>query len=156
MPKPSDPITLPAVILRALDLSPEDSIRGNVAARAYNLAYGSSSDPFAGINLGWADQSDSTDFLVYLVDAVAEAITEGDDLDEFDTGEAADAAVPYGTRQAVMVALDLDAEVDDIGLLPSEPNMGNIAQVAFYCTGSAIIGCLITAVLSDDYDDEAE
>jgi hypothetical protein len=135
---------------------------GNVAANVYNVTQGSGLE---GLNLGWKGMEASTNFLCSIVTAVDEAWTEivgapivvvppeffRNGWDELrDNGrdhEIADGAVPISNHDRVIAALELNADVEDPGLLPETPGMGDFAGVALYELASSIVHGLMDKLI---------
>jgi hypothetical protein len=153
--------SLRADIAKVIGVELDDSgdvALGNVAANVWRTTHGGGLE---GMNLGWADQEASTDFLVGIVDRVEEQWAEM--LDEVRAGEAAataeawdnrrdrgldaelaDSSVPIGTAERLTVCTELaEYEVGDPGLLPESPTLDQLAGVILYEIADEIIGSLM-------------
>lgn len=150
-------MTLEPATVRALgmdSLTPDLVHEGNVAAHLYRLAYGGG-DGLTGINLGWADQEHSTDFLAGIVRDIEEMVSgaeDGDDLEEVWNDyrhEFCDSAVPVYNYPRIMAAMDLQASVSDLGLLDGsgEVDMAQFAGVALYEEAERIGDALVRAII---------
>lgn len=146
------PLNLEPATLAALGLGAEQAKPGNVAAHLWRLAYATPSDPFQGINLGWKDQQESTDYLVNIVHLVDEL----EDLDDDQLHELADSAVPSCNATEVASQLPF-CEVDDFGLLggPSV-SVNEFAAVALYETATQLVAALMRAIRDVQDNDETD
>jgi len=152
-------MTIPGWLIEAMGIDSDLVTRGNVAANVYRLAYGGNE----GLNLGWVNMDQSTDWIIGIVNNTLERMEELDEnaggitLPE-DRGvswgevaemeedapndaihEIADSSVPiYNTeRMAVMV------EIDPMGSLPIDPEGVGIPEITGDTTLSELAGNIL-------------
>jgi hypothetical protein len=138
--EPTDTVELSAAMLERLELEADNATAGNVMANAIRTAYATSSDPFAGMNYGWADED--RDALAFVVGLVEEA-DEAGAFDHDGTHDIADAAVPIYTAELWNVATRLRDLFDEDEIDGFEPvDTSARLSVGLYLVASQILGAL--------------
>lgn len=128
---------------KVLDLSTDTTRAGNVAAHAVKTAYATSDDPFAGMEIGWADEDPAVlEYLVRIVQDVDDLFPSGEYDGPYEEG--------YGIASHVMEAIPTKASFVILSSLfqyhDTAVNEGDISQAvhsALHATAAVIADVLI-------------
>lgn len=150
-------MTISETMAGALLLECSDVTRGNVASHAIRVTYAHDQDPFAGMNIGWVDETESVlSFLCGIVDDVDKLVQEGT-WTEDSSYEIAEQASEMPTRSVFELAAALHEYLEDPQEIGAQGDAEAQVSAALYLTASRIADTLALRMAeAAEHDDEEE